>query len=161
MTDTGLKIEETFLSRAAGNATHLRLLLSNREKLSGVVTFAGRYDVNIDSGGNIVTLPKKEIASITPDSELLEPSFFGATPETVPVTSRSRVQDEFLNRYIKEKTLALFSFNSGDEIRGVVEGYDGFTISIRTGRGQVLLYKHGICSIGPGYRRHSGKDDAR
>jgi RNA chaperone Hfq len=71
------------------------------------------------------------------------------------------VQDEFWNTYIKEKTLALFSFNSGDEIRGVVEGYDGFTISIRTSRGQVLLYKHGVCSIGPGYRRHSGKEDAR
>ena len=139
----------------------MRLLLSNREKLSGVVTFAGRYDLNISSGGTLVALPKKEIASITPDIELLDPSFFGAIPETVPATSRSRVQDEFLNRYIKEKTLALFSFNSGDEIRGVVEGYDGFTISARTGRGQVLLYKHGIRGIGPGYRRHSGKEDAR
>lgn len=161
MSDTELKIEETFLSRAVENATPLRLLLSNREKLSGVVTFAGRYDIRIDSGGNLVTLPKKEISSVTPSTELLEQPFFGITPETVSVTSRSRVQDEFLNRYIKEKTLALFSFNSGDEIRGVVEGYDGFTISIRTSRGQVLLYKHGVCSIGPGYRRHSGKEDAR
>lgn len=161
MSDTELKIEETFLTRAVENATPLRLLLSNREKLSGVVTFAGRYDISVGSGENLVTLPKKEIASITPSTEILEQSFFGATPETVSATSRSRVQDEFLNRYIKEKTLALFSFNSGDEIRGVVEGYDGFTISIRTGRGQVLLYKHGVCSIGPGYRRHSGKEDAR
>ena len=161
MNNIGLKIEETFLSRAVEKASPLRLLLSNREKLSGIITFAGRYDINVNSGGTLVTLPKKEIASVTPDTELLEPSFFGATLETVSDVSRSRVQDEFLNRYIKEKTLALFSFNSGDEIRGVVEGYDGFTISVRTSRGQVLLYKHGIRGIGPGYRRHSGKDDAR
>jgi len=135
----------------------LRLSLANRERLSGVVTTVGRYDLSIESEGRVVTLPKKEVFHISPAKQLLEDSFFADAALPEEPAAKSRVQDEFLNRYVKEKTLALIKMTNGDELRGVIEGYDGFTLSVKTGRGQVLLYKHGICSVGPGYRRNTEK----
>jgi host factor-I protein len=161
MTKNMTSIEEAFLSSAKEGLVSLRLSLANRERINGVVTFAGKYDLNLDTGNGIVTLPKKDIFHISPSRPLLEETVF-AIPEAEEILSgKSRVQDEFLNKYIKEKILALFRLTNGDELRGVMDGYDGFTISIKTSRGQVLLYKHGLCSIGPGYRHRQGKDDAR
>lgn len=159
MTRHELKLEESFLRLAKDEGVPLRLSLANRERMTGTVTVTGRYDLSIECDGRVITLPKKEISHISPARQLLDESFFAAPPQEESATSRSRVQDEFLARYVKEKTLALLKLENGDELRGVVEGFDGFTLSLRTSRGQVLLYKHGLLSIGPGYRRHTGKED--
>jgi len=154
-----LKIEESFLQSAKDGGVPLRVSLANRERLSGLVSVVGRYDLNIDSDGKIITILKKEIFHISPQRQLLDEAFFSAAvPDEVPA-GKSRVQDEFLARYIKEKTLALLRMTNGEELRGVVEGYDGFTIALKTSRGQVLMYKHGLCCIAPGYRRHGREDE--
>ena len=159
MTRYELKLEESFLGLAKEEGVPLRFSLANRERITGTIVVAGRYDLSIESEGRVLTLPKKEVSHISPSRQLLDESFFKAPSEEDSTTSRSRVQDEFLVRYVKEKTLALVRLVNGDELRGVVEGFDGFTLSLRTGRGQMLLYKHGLLSIGPGYRRHTGKEN--
>lgn len=159
MTRYELKLEESFLKLAKEEGVPLRFSLANRERLTGTVTVAGRYDLGIESDGRVITLPKKEVSHISPARQLLDESFFKAPSGDETATSRSRVQDEFLARYVTEKTLALLRLVNGDELRGVVEGFDGFTLSLRTSRGQMLIYKHGLLSVGPGYRRHTGKED--
>ena len=158
MTVREIKIEETFLDKARERNVSLRFALANREKFTATIASATKYDMSVDSGGSLITLPKKEIFHITPEVAVLDEGLFTGEPLEKPApTSRSRVQDDFLNRYIEEKTLALIHLTNGEELRAVVEGYDGFTLYLKTSKGQILLYKHGICSVGPGYRRHTGK----
>ena len=156
-----IKIEDSFLQKAVESGAVLRLSLADKEKLTGTLKLVGRYDINFESDGRLITLPKKEVFQISPSQPLLDAGFFEATEAEEPVAGRTRVQDEFLDRYVTEKTLALLRMTNGEELRGVVEGYDGFTLAVRTGRGQTLIYKHGLCCIGPGYRRGTGKEDAR
>jgi len=155
-----LKIEEPFLRKAGDDKVRLWFSLVNGEKLPGVVTLVGRYDVGIESEGRPVTLPKKDIFHIYPPRPLLDESYFQVEEDGSLPLSKTKVQDEFLDRFVREKTLALCSMTNGEEIRGVLQGYDGFTVSLKTGRGQLLIYKHGLGSIGPGYRRRTVKEDA-
>jgi RNA chaperone Hfq len=154
-----LKLEESFFKIAVEEAVILRLTLANRERLTGIVKAAGKYDLNLESEGRIIALMKKEVFQVLPSRNLIDESFFQPRAEEEPLPHKSRVQDEFLDRYVKERTLALLRLGNGEEIRGVIEGYDGFTISIRTGRGQTLIYKHGLCNISPGYRRRQRENE--
>jgi RNA chaperone Hfq len=156
-----IRLEDSFLQKAVETGALLRLLLADRERLTGTLKLIGRYDINFESEGRLITLPKKDVFQISPSQPLLDVSFFETPEAEEPALGRTRVQDEFLDRYVGEKTLALLRMTNGEELRGVVEGYDGFTLSVRTGRGQTLIYKHGLCCIGPGYRRGTGKEDAR
>lgn len=161
MSKQGLKVEENFLKKAGDEGVSLRLSLVNGERMTGVVSLVGRYDVNVEYEGKTVTLPKKDIFHISPASQVLDDSFFQeGRDEGILLPVKTKVQDEFLDRFVKEKTLALCSMMNGEEIRGVLQGYDGFTLALKTGRGQLLLYKHGLSSIGPGYRRRTVKEDA-
>jgi len=156
-----LKVEETFLQKALDGKVQVRLSLTNRERLACVVSNLSRYDINIDSDGSVMTLPKKEVSYISCQQPLLEEGFFKEAPAADPAASRSKVQDEYLARFVREKTLTLLRLVNGDELRGVLDGFDGFTIALRTSRGQVLLYKHGLCSISPGYRRRKENENVR
>ena len=159
MTRQDIKLEETFLENAREQSVPLKFTLGNKERTTGTISSVSRYDISIAVDGAVVVLPKKEVFHISPESPVLGEGFFAGPEESLPASPvlKSKVQDEFLSRYITEKTLALLLLNNGDELRGVVEGYDGFTICIRTTRGQTLVYKHGICSIGPGYRRQGAR----
>lgn len=148
-----INIEEGFLGTAKNGTLRLRVTLSNGERLSGVISEFGRYDVSIGSDAGPLTVSKKDISSISSTQPVVEPPQHEGTADPASRASRSRVQDEFLDRYIKEKTLALLAMSNGDAHRGVINGYDGFTVLLKTGQGQLLAYKHGLVDIGPGYRR--------
>ncbi|MBI5190435.1 MAG: RNA chaperone Hfq [Nitrospirae bacterium] len=156
MTKNELKVEESFLGSAVEAGAALRLSLSSRERISGTLSHIGRSDITLMSEGVQYTIPKKEVQYLSAAQPLLPEDFFRAETGPDLDNMRSRVQDEFLDRFVKEKTLALLCMMNGDELRGVIEGFDSFTLSIRTSRGQVLIYKHGLSSIGPGYRRRTG-----
>lgn len=160
MTKNELKVEETFLDGAASSGANLRLSLSSRERFSGVLSHVGRSDIALTSDGVVFAIPKKEVCYVSVAEPLLTEEFFRNAPATDHDNVRSRVQDEFLERFVREKTLALLSMMNGEELRGVIEGFDSFTLSLRTSRGQVLIYKHGLGSIGPGYRRRTGQGHA-
>ena len=160
MARNGLKVEEVFLNKALEDKVALRLSLSSGERLTGVLSGAGRYDINLKLENGAVTLPKKEISHISYQKSILEDDFFESAPANGGVQNRSRVQDEFLERYVSDKTLALFVMVNGEELRGVLRGYDHYTLALKTNRGQVLLYKHGVCSMGPGYRGRPDRKNA-
>lgn len=148
-------IEEYFLNKAKDDALKLRVTLSNGEKVNGMVSEFSKYDVSITTDTGAMSLSKKDVTSLSYATPVIQP------PETSAAApgaqSRSRIQDEFLDKYIREKTLALFTMMSGGTLRGVVTAYDGFTILAKTGQGQLLAYKHGLLGVGPGYRRDSAR----
>ena len=60
------------------------------------------------------------------------------------------LQDVFLNRARAEKYPVTLFLMNGFQLRGVVRGFDSFTVVIDTDGKQQLIYKHAISTIVPG-----------
>ena len=59
------------------------------------------------------------------------------------------LQDNFLNKARKSKTLITIFLVSGYQIKGHVKGFDNFTIIMDSDSKQQLIYKHAISTIIP------------
>ena len=56
-------------------------------------------------------------------------------------------QDQFLNQARRERTpLTVFLMN-GFQMRGIVRGFDSFTVVLETDGKQQLIYKHAISTV--------------
>lgn len=63
--------------------------------------------------------------------------------------STINLQDTFLNRARKENiTITIYLIN-GYQIRGIVKGFDNYTIILDSEGKQQLIYKHAISTIVP------------
>ncbi|NCB51372.1 MAG: RNA chaperone Hfq [Clostridia bacterium] len=58
-------------------------------------------------------------------------------------------QDLFLNRARAEKLNVTVFLMNGFQLRGIVRGFDNFTVVIDTEGKQQLIYKHAISTIIP------------
>ena len=59
------------------------------------------------------------------------------------------LQDVFLNQVRKEHTAVTIFLTNGFQLRGVVKGFDNFTVILDTDGKQQLVYKHAISTIVP------------
>lgn len=60
------------------------------------------------------------------------------------------LQDSFLNQIRKENNLPVIIYlMNGFQLRGVVKGFDNFTVVIENDGKQQLVYKHAISTITP------------
>lgn len=60
------------------------------------------------------------------------------------------LQDSFLNQIRKENNLPVVIYLiNGFQLRGVVKGFDNFTVIIENDGKQQLVYKHAISTITP------------
>ena len=74
-----------------------------------------------------------------------------------PMLRRSRevsmkqlnLQDVFLNQARREKLTVTIYLTNGFQFRGVVEGFDSFTVVLDNEGRQNLVYKHAISTIVP------------
>ncbi|MDD2496886.1 MAG: RNA chaperone Hfq [Desulfitobacteriaceae bacterium] len=60
------------------------------------------------------------------------------------------LQDFFLNQVRKENTPVTIFLVNGFQIRGVVKGFDNFTVVMDVEGKQQMVYKHAISTIMPG-----------
>ncbi|KMK77300.1 RNA chaperone Hfq [Alkalihalobacillus pseudalcaliphilus] len=59
------------------------------------------------------------------------------------------IQDQFLNQLRKDNiTVTVFLLN-GFQLRGLVKGFDNFTIILESEGKQQLVYKHAISTFAP------------
>ena len=63
--------------------------------------------------------------------------------------SQINLQDVFLNQVRKDKTAITIFLLSGFQIKGIVTGFDNFTVVIDSEGKQQLIYKHAISTIIP------------
>ena len=63
--------------------------------------------------------------------------------------SQINLQDVFLNQVRKDKTAITVFLLSGFQIKGIVTGFDNFTVVIDSDGKQQLIYKHAISTIIP------------
>lgn len=59
------------------------------------------------------------------------------------------LQDVFLNQVRKDKTVITIFLVSGFQIKGIVTGFDNFTVVVDCEGKQELVYKHAISTIIP------------
>ena len=142
-------IEPSFLSRALADHVKLRIGQMNKTEHDGVLRDIGRYEVNIDENGRVVTILKQDIAFLTSPHPLLPPSAPSPPDTAVPAPGQGRpnIQQEFLDRAIREQHLLTLFLLNGQRIRAVVEAYDNFTLLLREGEQQHLYYKHAVTTI--------------
>ncbi|MBC7764976.1 MAG: RNA chaperone Hfq [Hyphomonadaceae bacterium] len=65
------------------------------------------------------------------------------------VRSAINLQDVFLNQVRKEHTGVVIYLTNGFQLKGVVKGFDSFTVVLDSEGKQQLVYKHAISTIIP------------
>ena len=59
------------------------------------------------------------------------------------------LQDSFLNQVRKEDVGVIIHLVNGFQLKGIVRGFDNFTVIIESMGKQQLVYKHAISTIAP------------
>ncbi|MBO1510313.1 RNA chaperone Hfq [Metabacillus bambusae] len=59
------------------------------------------------------------------------------------------IQDQFLNQLRKDGTFVTVFLLNGFQLRGLVKGFDNFTVLLETEGKQQLIYKHAISTFSP------------
>lgn len=59
------------------------------------------------------------------------------------------LQDAFLNLVRKEKAPVTVFLINGFQIKGIVKGFDNFTVIVEIDGKQQLIYKHAISNVAP------------
>jgi len=65
------------------------------------------------------------------------------------MSCKPQIQDEYLNEMRTKKRPVEIVLLGGKSLRGIVEGFDTFTIKLRCRRDEVLVFKSAIAVIGP------------
>ena len=148
-------IEPQFLSQAQASAVTLRIGQMNKTEHEGVIRDIGRYEINVEENGKIVTILKQEISYLTAEQPILmlpaRSSSQGSADQpgisADSAVGRPNIQQEFLDKAIREnQVLTLFLIN-GQRIKANIEAYDNFTVLLKEGGKQHLFYKHSITTI--------------
>jgi host factor-I protein len=59
------------------------------------------------------------------------------------------LQDVFLNQVRKERIPVTIHLTNGFQLKGIVKGFDNFTVILDNEGKQMLIYKHAISTITP------------
>ena len=146
-------IEPQFLMQAQSSGITLRIGQMNKTEHEGTIRDIGRYEINLEENGRIVTILKQEMAYLTaPHPVLIVPtpqqtSDPAAQTRAEPSSGRPNIQHEFLDKAIKENQLLTLYLINGQRIKANIEAYDSFTILLKEGGKQHLYYKHSITTI--------------
>ncbi len=148
-------IEPQFLSQALTSGLTLRIGQMNKTEHEGILRDVGRYEINLEVNGSIITLLKQEISYLTAPHPLFAISaqqpvqgptdHVSAAPDSTAV--RPNIQQEFLDKAIKENQLLTLYLINGQRTKAHIEAYDNFTILLKEGGRQHLYYKHSITTI--------------
>jgi len=145
-------IEPQFLSQALATGITLRIGQMNKTEYQGVLRDAGRYEINVEVNGTLVTLLKQEIASLSSPQPMISPDLQHTAQPSAASTSeglqqRPNIQQEFLDKAIKERQLLTLYLINGQRVKAHIDAYDNFTLLLSEGGRQHLFYKHAITTI--------------
>ncbi|MDY0405801.1 RNA chaperone Hfq [Virgibacillus sp. 179-BFC.A HS] len=59
------------------------------------------------------------------------------------------IQDQYLNQLRKEHISVTVFLTNGFQLRGIVKGFDNFTVLLETDGRQQLIFKHAISTFAP------------
>lgn len=76
-------------------------------------------------------------------------SLRGKRKEKMTMSKTMNLQDIFLNHARKEKIPITLFLTNGFQFKGMVRGFDGYTVIVDSDGKQELIYKHAISTIIP------------
>ncbi|RFA32443.1 RNA chaperone Hfq [Virgibacillus dokdonensis] len=59
------------------------------------------------------------------------------------------IQDQYLNQLRKNRIAVTIFLTNGFQLRGVIKGFDNFTVLFETDGKQQLIFKHAISTFSP------------
>lgn len=139
-------IEPQFLAGALARGVTVRIGQMNKTEHEGILREIGRYEINLEERGAIVTVLKQDISFILSPTVLVPPSPAPAAEEST-AAPRPNVQQDFLDKAIRERHHLTLFLLTGQRIRAILDDYDNFTLLVSDGERQHLYYKHGISTI--------------
>jgi host factor-I protein len=143
-------IEPQFLSQALSQGVKLRIGQMNKTELEGELREIGRYELNVDSGRGLITILKQDVSYLSAPGALVSPpsvSHEPAATDAVQVHAKPNIQQEFLDKAIREHHHLTIFLLTGQRVKATIEAYDNFTLLVREGDRQFLYYKHAITTI--------------
>ena len=141
-------VEPQFLSQAFTSGAKLRIGQMNKTEYEGTIRDIGRYEINLDVNGTVITLLKQEIAYLTSPLPLLVLPPRQQDEDAVNTsTGRPNIQQEFLDKAIKDNQFLTLYLINGQRLKASLEAYDSFTLLLKEGGRQHLYYKHAITTI--------------
>ncbi len=146
-------IEQQFLSQAQTSGVNVFIGQMNKTEHQGTIRDIGRYEINIEENGRIVTILKQEISYLSVFQPLLTVAPVSTAqntaeePSDTATTGRPNIQQEFLDKAIRENQQLTFFLINAQRIKATIEAYDSFTILLKEGGRQHLYYKHSITTI--------------
>jgi host factor-I protein len=147
-------VKPQFLSQAQASGIPLHIGQMNKTDHAGVIRDIGRYEINLEENGQIVTLLKQEISFFMAPHPLLSipaPQPQTASPEQGYADAspglRPNIQQEFLDKAIRENQVLTLYLINGQRFKATIEAYDNFTILLKEDGKQHLYYKHAITTI--------------
>ena len=145
-------IEQQFLSQAQTSGINVFIGQMNKTEHQGTIRDIGRYEINIEENGRIVTILKQEISCLSVSHPLLTVAPVSTVQNITEepsetATGRPNIQQEFLDKAIRENQQLTFFLINAQRIKATIEAYDSFTILLKEGGKQHLYYKHSITTI--------------
>ena len=142
-------IEPQFLSQALALGTPIRIGQVNKSEHEGVLREIGRYEINVESQGSVITVLKQDIAFLAAPIALVTPPAPESAKETTTpaAAAKPNIQHEFLDKAIRERHVLTIFLLSGQRIKATVAAYDNFTLLVNEGDRQCLYYKHAVTTI--------------
>lgn len=141
-------VEPEFLSQAFMSGVKLRIGQMNKTEHEGLLRDIGRYEINLEVNGTVITLLKQEISYLTSPHPLIVPPPGHRDEAAADVTAgRPNIQQEFLDKAIKDNQLLTLYLINGQRLKAYLEAYDSFTLLLKEGGRQHLYYKHSITTI--------------
>jgi host factor-I protein len=147
-------IEPQFLSQAQASGITLHIGQMNKTEHEGTIRDIGRYEINLEENGKIVTILKQEMSYLTAPHPLIivpEPQQTSDPADQAlveaPSPGKPNIQQEFLDKAIKDNQLLTLYLINGQRVRAHIEAYDNFTILLKEEGKQHLYYKHSITTI--------------
>lgn len=59
------------------------------------------------------------------------------------------LQDAFLNQVRKENLTVIIFLINGFQLKGLIKGFDNFTVILESEGKQMMVYKHAISTVSP------------
>ena len=69
------------------------------------------------------------------------------------------IQDSFLNQLRKDGTFVTVFLLNGFQLKGIVKGFDNFTVLIESEGKQQLIFKHAISTFSPSRPVHFSQEE--
>ena len=146
-------IEPQFLSQAQASGITIHIGQMNKTEHEGTIRDIGRYEINLEENGKIITILKQEMSYLTAPHPIIivpEPQQTSGPADEALAASlpgKPNIQQEFLDKAIKENQLLTLYLINGQRVRAHIEAYDNFTILLKEEGKQHLYYKHSITTI--------------